>query len=427
MIGTIARRVTAEDLVNQGVAAGERNRFDEAERFFRAAIEIDPNHPRAFLNLSVALQAQLKLAEALEAAGRAIEIAPTDSNPPQALGRILMSLNRVPEAIAAYRRALQIAPDDPETHGLLARALLISGDFKRGWAEYEWRWKCPSFNEKPRLFAQPRWTGARAEGKTVLLYHEQGYGDTIQFIRYATVAAERCSSVIVQVPPDLTGLVRRIPGIDHVIPLGADRLPHFDLHAALMSLPLIFNTTVKTIPAKVPYLWGSGPAANAWKEQMSRDGARLRVGLTWAGRPSHPNDPRRSIGLSELAPLAEVEGVIFYAIQKANPNQPPVPFPPGMRLIDCSPRLKDFSDTAALIHNLDLVVTVDTAVAHLAGAMGKPVWTFLPFAADFRWLLDRADTPWYPTMTLLRQKQPGAWDEVIRDAAERLRQFAQVR
>jgi hypothetical protein len=411
--------VNAEELVDRGVAAGQANRFDEAERFFRAAIEVDPNHPRAHLNLAVACQALLKLDDALHAARRAIELSPNESNPHQALGRIFMSLNHVPEAIEAYRRALAIAPDDPESHGLLARALLISGDFKRGWAEYEWRWKCASFREVPRQFPQARWNGARADGKTVLLYHEQGYGDTIQFVRYAPLAAERCEAVIVQVPPDMIGLVRRMPGIDQVVALGGE-LPPFDLHAALLSLPLLFNTTIKTIPAKVPYLFGSGAAAELWKSRLREDGAKLRVGLTWAGRPSHPNDPRRSIALSELAPLGSVEGVVFYSLQKG--DFPRDPASPPMRMIDCAGKLNDFSDTAALIHNLDLVISVDTAVAHLAGAMGKPVWTFLPFAADFRWLLDRTDTPWYPTMTLLRQKEPGVWGEVVDETVARLKE-----
>jgi hypothetical protein len=419
--------MSAEDLIDRGVAAGQANRFDQAEEFLRAAIAVDPNHPFAYLNLAVALQAQLKLNEALDAVGRSIELAPNESNPQQARGRILMSLNRVPEAIDAYRRALQIAPDDPESHGLLARALLISGDFKRGWAEYEWRWKCPSFHEVPRHFSQPRWNGSRADGKTILLYHEQGYGDTIQFIRFAPLVADRCGSVIVQVPPDMIGLVRRMPGIDQVVPLGGD-LPPFDLHAALMSLPLLFNTTPKTIPAKVPYLLGSGSAADTWKARMADDGATLRVGLAWAGRPSHPNDPRRSIALRELAPLGQVEGVIYYSLQKNDPQREAANPPPPLRLVDCGSRLKDFSDSAALIHNLDLVISVDTAMAHLAGAMAKKVWTFLPFAADFRWLLDRPDTPWYPTMTLLRQKQPGNWSEVVHETVERLRTFvAQVR
>jgi hypothetical protein len=420
--------VNAQELINRGVAAGQAKQFDQAEEFLRAAITVDPNQPFAYLNLAVALQAQLKLNEALDAVRRSIELAPNESNPQQARGRILMGLNRVPEAIDAYRRALQLAPDDPETHGLLARALLISGDFKRGWAEYEWRWKCPSFREVPRHFTQPRWNGSRADGKTILLYHEQGYGDTIQFIRFAPPVAARCDSVIVQVPPDMMGLVRRMPGIDQVVPLGSDQLPPFDLHAALMSLPLLLNTALKTIPAKVPYLLGSGAAAEMWKSRMADDGAKFRVGLTWSGRPTHPNDPQRSIALQQLAPLGKVEGVVFYSLQKNDPHHEAANPPAPLRLIDCGDKLKDFSDSAALIHNLDLVISVDTAVAHLGGAMGKQVWTFLPFAADFRWLLDRPDTPWYPTMTLLRQKQPGVWADVIRETVERLRSLvAQVR
>jgi hypothetical protein len=210
-------------------------------------------------------------------------------------------------------------------------------------------------------------------------------------------------------------------GIDQVVPLGARTLPAFDLHAPLMSLPLLFNTTLKTIPATIPYLTGSPPLAQTWAKRVADDGAKRRVGLAWAGRPQHPSDARRSLPLEALAPLGEVEGVVFYSLQKWDEDRQAARPPAGMRLVDSAPRLADFSDSAALIENLDLVISVDTAVAHLAGAMGKPVWTLLPFAPDFRWLLERPDTPWYPTMTLLRQRSSGSWAEPIRQAAERLR------
>jgi hypothetical protein len=413
--------IDVERQIDQAIAVGQSGRLEEAERLLRAITEAHPEHGRAYSNLATALQLQFKIEPALAAARRALELRPDVPETLHTLAKCLLLLNRVSEAADACRRALQLSPDDAEVHGTLARALLVSGDFKRGWAEYEWRWKCPSFVEPRPNVSQPRWNGTRTPGRIVLLHHEQGYGDTIQFVRYAPLAAQRCESVIVQAPGELMAPIRRsMPELADVVPLAAERMPSFDFHAPLMSLPLLFSTTTKTIPAAIPYLRASATLAQRWRVRVADDGARLRVGLAWAGRPKHPSDVRRSLLLATLAPLGGVEGAVFYSLQKWDEQRQAARPPAGMRLVDCAGELSDFDQSAGLIQNLDLVITVDTAVAHLAGAMGKPVWTLLPFSPDFRWMLDRSDSPWYPTMTLLRQRAAGEWEPVIREAAERL-------
>ena len=415
-----------ERLIDEGIVLGRQGRLDDAAAMFRHALAADPQHPRAYANLAVALERLGRLDESLAAARRAIELAPGDANPHHTLGKTLVKLNRLSEAIASLRRAVQLAPNDAEAHGSLAKALLLSGDFKHGWVEYEWRWKAPSFVEPRRVFAQPQWTGvARLAGKTILLHHEQGFGDTIQFIRYVPMLAQRGADVIVQAPRELVELIRHMPAAPDVIPIGGS-LPQFDFHIPLMSLPLAMNTTLKTIPAQVPYLAAAPKVAQVWAERVKNDGPGVRVGLAWAGRATHQDDLQRSMPLHKLAPLSSAPNVTFYSLQKWDPNHEVQNPPPGMRLIDAAPRLFDFSDSAALIANLDLVIAVDTAVAHLAGAMGKPVWLLLPFSPDFRWLLERSDSPWYPTMRLFRQPRPGDWDPVIAAVAQELATFRHV-
>jgi hypothetical protein len=415
---------SVEQLVDQGVALGKQDRLAEAEALFRQATALDPNHPRAHTNLAVALQAMGRFDEALPIIRRSIALRGDDANAHHTLAKILVKTNRATEAIEALRRSLQLNPDDTEAHGTLAKTLLLAGDFKRGWAEYEWRWKAPSFKEPKRLFNKPQWTGGKLTDKTILLHHEQGFGDTIQFLRYVPlVARERGGDVIVQVPRELVDLVRRMPTAPDVVALG-DPLPPFDLHIPVMSLPLAFNTTLKTIPANVPYLSASPKVAHVWADRIKSDGGdegTLRVGLAWAGRPTHRDDKQRSLRLEQLAPLASpAPDVVFYSLQKWDPQREAARQPAGMKLIDAAEKLFDFSDSAAVIANLDLVIAVDTAIAHLAGAMGKPVWTMLPFAPDFRWMLDRPDSPWYPTMRLYRQPACDDWNSVLRQIAEDL-------
>ncbi|MEO6436390.1 MAG: tetratricopeptide repeat protein [Tepidisphaeraceae bacterium] len=409
--------------INQAVALGQQGHFEEAEALLRAIVADDPTSARAHHNLGVALDGLDKLEPALETLRRAAELRPDDAMTQQTLAKVLAKLGRLDESIEACQRAVQLNPNHAESHGSLARLLLMRGDFKRGWAEYEWRWKCTSFPVPRPKFEQPRWNGAKAPGKTILLYSEQGFGDVIQFVRFASIVARRCASVIVQSPRETLDLIRRMPDVTSAFGDG-EPMPAFDLHAGLMSLPLLLSLTPSTIPSDVPYLSPSPKLVESWRERTRGEGARLRVGLAWAGRATHKEDKRRSIRLADFAPLAEAEGVVFYSLQKWDADQQASRPPADMRLIDTGPKLADFSDAAALMVNLDLIISVDTAVAHLAGALARPVWTLLPFAPDFRWMIDRSDTPWYPTMRLLRQTTRGDWTGPIRDATERLRAMA---
>jgi hypothetical protein len=288
-----------------------------------------------------------------------------------------------------------------------------------GWSEYEWRWKNPGFESKPS-FAQPVWDGSNHAG-TVLLTAEQGFGDTIQFIRYAPLVAARCRRVLLQCHRELVPLLDGAPGLAGVISRG-QALPDFDVHCTLMTLPRLFATTLDTIPARVPYLNAEPARVAAWGAKLGET-RRFKVGLAWAGSEAHKNDQHRSMLLSVFAPLSAIPGTLFVSLQKG-PAALQIQSPPdGMELIDPTADLHDFADTAALIANLDLVISVDTAMVHLAGALAKPVWTLLPLVPDWRWLLNRSDSPWYPTMRLFRQPALGDWSAVMQRVAADLRRF----
>jgi hypothetical protein len=257
------------------------------------------------------------------------------------------------------------------------------------------------------------------EGRSLLLHTEQGLGDAVQFIRYLPLAAQRGARIIIECQAELQRLFQTMSGNYQTVVRGQP-LPAFDLHCPLLSLPWVFGTNLASIPNDVPYLHADAEDAGRWQDRLGGHCALLKVGLAWAGKPTHQNDRNRSMKLARLAPLGQLPGVHFFSLQKGTAAAEAKAPPAGMELVDWTEELKDFADTAALIANLDLVIAVDTAVVHLAGAMGKPVWTLLPFASDWRWLLDRADSPWYPTMRLFRQATPGDWDGVIRRVAAEL-------
>jgi hypothetical protein len=262
----------------------------------------------------------------------------------------------------------------------------------------------------PRSFQSPEWSGEDPAGKRLLLYAEQGFGDTIQFARYAPLAARRGAQVVLEVPPPLKVLLTGLTGVE-VVAADSEPLPPFDLHCPLLSLPRAFATTVATIPADIPYIYAPADRVEAWKTRLPHDAAR--VGLAWSGHPGSTKDYDRSIPFAQLAPLLEVPGVRFVSLQKDVRASDANAFRECRKVIEFGRELKDFADTSAVISQLDLVITVDTAVAHLAGAMGKPVWVLLPCVPDFRWLLDRDHSPWYPNIRLFRKSEPREWGEVV--------------
>jgi len=341
------------------------------------------------------------------------------------LGIALNDKGQSDEAVAAYWQAVAIDPDLPASQWNLALALLVRGDFAQGWGKYEWRRKCADIGCARPDIIQQQWHGEPLEGRTILLHAEQGFGDTIQFMRYLPLVVQCGGRVIVECQSELQRLLK-IMAPDIPIIARGQPLPDFDLQCPLLSVPKAMGTTLATIPAHVPYLRADAQDMQAWRNRLADHGHCMKVGLIWAGNPRHKNDRNRSMKLAHFAHLAQVQGVQFYNLQKGEAAAEAKTFPLGMALIDWTDELKDFADTAGLIANLDLVIAVDTAVAHLAGAMGKPVWTLLPFCPDWRWLRGREDSPWYPTMRLFRQPANGDWNSVMKRVAEALASFPQA-
>ncbi len=398
---------------NLGMALAGKGQLEEAIAAYHRAIVLDSKLSEAHNNLGNALRDQGKLDEAIIAYRNAIALNPKLPEAHSNLGNALRDQGQLDAAIAAYRVAIALDPDLPEPHNNLAMALLSQGDFQHGWAEYEWRSKCKDFPSPRRNFTQPRWDGSPLQGRTILLYAEQGLGDAIQFIRYLPLVMERGGKIILECQPELQRLFQSIDVPFQIVASGQP-LPAFDFQSPLLSLPSIFGTTLKSIPKPQPF---SIQDSENWRQRLIANSPKVNVGLAWAGSPTHKNDRNRSMNLTSLTPLAQVPGPRFISLQKGNAAATP---PTGMELLDWTPELKDFADTAALIANLDLVITVDTAVAHLAGTMGKPVWTMLPFVPEWRWLLEREESPWYPSIRLFRQKSLGDWENVVTRVADAL-------
>jgi len=396
---------------NLGNALRDKGQLDEAVAACRQAIALRPNYAEAHNNLGNALKDKGQLDEAVAAFRQALAL---DPNLPEAhsnVGIVQRDEGRLDEAIVAFRRAIALNPNLAEAHNNLSMALLGRGDFQQGWEEYEWRWKWKDFPSPARNFAQPRWDGGPLEDRTLLLHTEQGFGDAIQFIRYLPLVAQRGGRIIIECQAELQRLFQTIGRCQIVV--RGQPLPGFDLHCPLLSLPRVFGTNLGNIPQDVPYLHADVEEAARWQHRLAGYSPFVKVGLAWAGSPTYKNDRNRSIKLARLAPLGQAPGARFFSLQKGEAAAEAKTPPPGMELIDWTEELKDFADTAAFLANLDLVIAADTAVVHLGGAMAKPVWALLPFASDWRWLLDRADSPWYPTIRLFRQETPGDWDGVI--------------
>jgi tetratricopeptide (TPR) repeat protein len=409
-----------EALCSRGNALNKLLRPEEALVSYENALALNPEHAPSHYNRGTTLHQMGRYPEALESYDRALALQP---NYPDALsnrGATLYELRRHQEALESYDRALVLQPDYPEAHWNAASLRLLTGDFKRGWAEYEWRWKYEIMARAKRDFMQPLWRGEDIRGKTILLHAEQGLGDTIQFCRYASLVAARGARVILEVDGRLEGLMASLAGATRVISAG-DPLPDFDLHCPLLSLPLAFDTQLETIPSETPYLQAPADKLEEWAERLGET-RNCRVGLVWAGNPAHHRDRIRSIDFSMLAPLLET-GASFVSIQKdvRSGDMAMLNARPGLN--QYADMLANFSDTAGVMGNLDLVISVDTSVVHLAGALGRPVWVLLPYLPDWRWLLDRDSSPWYPTARLFRQDNGRNWESVIVRVCDALREF----
>jgi tetratricopeptide (TPR) repeat protein len=447
---------------NLGLAQREAGLMALALATFQTALSLQPESADMHNALGNTLRILGRLADAVTHLQQALLLRQDFAEAHNNLGSALLSQGRAGEAIAHLREALRLRPEFPEAHNNLANAvleegaiddamahcleavrlrpefvdahhdlallLLLKGDFKRGFAEYEWRWKVP--NSYRRSFSQPLWDGSPLKGRSILLHAEQGLGDTIQFIRYVPLVRQMGGEVVLECQAALLPLLSGMPGISHLIARDM-ALPAFDVHAPLLALPGIFRTTLDTIPAAVPYLSPDGELVERWRQVLAeeysphapREAGRhaergaYTVGIAWQGNPSFPRDRLRSIPLTFFARLAKVGGMQLVNLQKGPGTDQLQSLGGQVPILDLGNQLDEksgaFMDTAAVMKNLDLVICSDSAVAHLAGAMAVPVWIALPFIPDWRWLLEREDSPWYPTMRLFRQRLPGDWNEVF--------------
>src|SRR5271166_4126010 len=402
---------------NLGNALQEQGRLDEAVASCQQALRLKPDSAEAHHNLGIVLAKQDKLDEAVASFQQTLRLKPDYPEAHNNLGIVLARQGRLDEAVACYQQALHLKPDYPEAHWNRSLAWLLMGRFEQGWPGYEWRWKCKEFGSLPP-FHPPLWDGSPLDGRTILVHAEQGLGDTLQFIRYAPLVHQRGGRVILVCQPLLIGLLTRSPGVERLVAQG-EALPEYDVHVPLMSLPGLLGTTLESVPADVPYLDAEPQLVEAWRHRLGSYPG-FKVGIVWQGNPKFRLDRLRSIPLAQFAPLARVPGVHLFSLQKGPGAEQLAAVTDRFPVTDLGRRLDDFMDTAAVLKNLDLVISVDTAIAHLAGALGIPVWVALPFVPDWRWLMDREDSPWYPSMRLFRQTRPGQWEDVFQRIAEAL-------
>lgn len=403
------------DALNRlGVLLMKKDNLEGAFMYLERAIAVKPDFSAAINNLGMLYHYQGLFDKSLKLFEKALICKPQNPIALNNLGIALGSLRRFDEAIIAYKKAINLKNDYPEAHKNLSLAQLATGQFSEGWRNYEWRWQTRQFTTAVcNPLKKTRWHGEAAKGRTLLIQAEQGNGDSLQFCRYIPLVAKRGFKIVLEVQPPLVRLMKSLPGVDKVIASG-QRLPEFDLYCPMMSLPLVFNTQLNTILVNIPYLSVPTEKVKVWANRLSNNNNySLRVGLVWAGKSSNfvefaAVDRRRSVAPALFAPLTDVNGITFYSLQKDGPE-----FPADSKVINLMDSCDDFADTAALVANLDLVISVDTAVAHLAGALGKPVWVLNRFDSCWRWLTNREDSPWYPTLRLFRQPQPGDWKSVI--------------
>jgi tetratricopeptide (TPR) repeat protein len=443
---------------NLGNALMQLQQFDGAEENFREALRLLPNHVDALTNLSILLRRQGRVADAVVTYGALLRVRPEDAEThrnlafalaelqrfeeaevafEQALrlnradaelhnysGATLQELGKVGDAIAQFERALDLDPSDVQAHVNRGLALLLLGRLEEGWPEYEWRSR--SKDHRALSLSLPCWDGSPLAGRTIVLNPEQGLGDTIQFIRYAALVKERGGLVVAAVPPSLVDLVTTCPGVDVAVPKNSVTAPADAVQVLLGSLPGVIKTSLSTVPARLPYLFADTSLVEAWRRKLAPY-TGLKVGIVWQGSSANPGDHMRSVPLMEFAPLGRMEGIQLFSLQVGEGREQLTTISGQWSMIDLGTHFNPatFADAAAAMNNLDLVVTVDSALGHLAGALGVPVWVALPFAWHWVWLKGREDTPWYPTMRLFRQPQRGNWPQVFERMASELTKLRQ--
>jgi Tfp pilus assembly protein PilF len=397
-----------------GMIAAHTNDPERGISLLERAVTLRTGVASWYANLSALYRMVYRMQDALRVGQEAIRLDSQNADHLVNLSLVFTDMDDREHAVACLLRALGLKPDHADGHLALGQNLLAMGDFEPGWKEYEWRNLTEAGKGTLPTMTSAVWNGMRIRNGRLLMVGDQGYGDTIQFARYIPLIADRCQELVLGCSAEMGPLLSTIPGVKQYYSRWTD-VPGHAAHCRLSSVPHLIHTTIETIPAQVPYLFADPTRIAAWRqrlEAMLPHGVR-RVGLAWTGRPTHPNDRRRSIPLARLAPLAAASRASFVSLQKPMPPADLAAMVQFPGFADLSADLADFGETAAVIANLDLIVTVDTAIGHLAGAMAKPVWIMLPKASDWRWLLERSDSPWYPTARLFRQQTPGAWDPVI--------------
>ncbi len=415
---------TPDNLLALGNTAYREGKLVDAAQHYRSCLELDANFIQARYNLGIVCTDLERWDEAIQSLERVLALDPNHADAYNQLAVVHNHLNYLLEAITYGRKAVALRSDYALGHFNLGLALLASGDLVEGFSEYEWRWQLPTFT--PLQCPYPEWDGSDISHTSILVHTEQGAGDAIQFIRYIPLLAQQCRQVLLCCPDNLVELFRPVPGIARIYTAGEIPLSDFQTYIPLMSLPRLFKTTLRTIPQTVPYLFPPvAPARKPWSDPSSHSPApkgfqtpkpsqALKVGIVWGGSPTHANDRHRSSRLQQWIPVLRTKGVNFVSLQKgARRVQDLQDLPSRLKLENWDPYLNSFADTAGAIATLDLVITVDTSVAHLAGAMAKPVWVLLCYAPDWRWMLERHDSPWYPTMRLFRQTDPDDWETVF--------------
>lgn len=394
--------------------------FEAAIAHLQRAIALEPNSVGPHVNLGLLLEHQWRTPEAEQTMERALALDPRCHEAQVNYCLLLERQSRMPEAEQVWRRALMLDPDCAEAHLGLGLARLRQGDFAGGAKEYLWRFRMEGRPEPS--YAQPHWDGSPLAGRTILLCEDQGAGDSIHFVRYAELIAQQGGHVLVQCRPHLVSLLQTCPGVLQAISTAAP-LPPFDVFVPMPDLPGLMGTTLATIPANVPYLSGDETHVASWREEW-RNTRELKVGISWQGDPQNISDRNRSIPLTHYYELARIPGVKLFSLQFGQGCEQLAQVPAGVTISDLGDRLGDFRQTAAIMQNLDLVITCDSAPAHLAGALGVPVWVALAQLADWRWLLERSDSPWYPSLRLFRQRRFGDWAEVFGRIREELTRVA---
>lgn len=411
-----------EILTTLGIVLLQQGRSEAGLQQLKKSLSLNPNQPAALYNMAVELQKLTRLDEALACYNQTLRLNPNDINALINRGNTLKDLKKYQEAIDSFERALALEPNIPSAHWNKALTHILLGEYEKGWKEYEWGWHCGE-RGKPRQYSQPTWLGEEPiAGKTLLVHAEQGFGDLIQFSRYVTMLEKLGANVILEAPASLVELMASLSSKLTVIKEG-DVLPTFDVVCPVMSLPLALKTTLETIPASIPYLSVSDAKKQYWQAKLGAN-TKPRIGIVWSGSMTNQIDnnlcARRNIPLAELKPLFELP-LEFHVLQKDIRPEDQSTLDSLTQLHCHLEELQDFADTAAIIQEMDLVISVCTSVAHLSGALGHQTWVLLPYSADYRWMTNEKDSPWYPSVQLIRSEKIGDWSDVIQQTTQKLK------